>query len=402
MRTSGGRIRRAGKRPQRAEMKGTDNILKYDMTSFAERLDLAGLFIMAVALPLSEGAKNIGFAVAVLGFLLSFRRKRGLIITAFGFGLLALFLSGALSTITALDQRASVKGLWDVFRYGMVFLVAANSVITEGEGRAVIWGLLASLAIGGLWGAAVMQSAGKPLEILSLGHSNHTGIFVSMAAAVSLCLFLFGRGRSERALFAFATAFFMIILLFTASRGAFLAFMAAAIAILAFRYSCSKVKAAALLAVLVICTIGYFYSPLNVKSGAYDSERFKIWRISMRSFEAHPLSGIGLNNFYLSGSEMTLSHAHNLYVNTLVQNGVIGAAALAAVLAGAATLLWKARGLRCADPLYGRTVWYGALGVYVIVIVAGLTNTTLHHEHAIFFTLAMGLLAAASRTRRSD
>ena len=166
-------------------MKGTDNILKYDMTSIAERLDLAGLFIMAVALPLSEGAKNLGFAVAVLGFLLSFRRKKGLVITAFGFGLLALFLSGVVSTVTALDQRASVKGLWDVFRYGMVFLVAANSVITEGEGRAVIWGLLASLAIGGVWGAAVMHSAGKPLEILSLGHSNHTGIFVSMGAAVS-------------------------------------------------------------------------------------------------------------------------------------------------------------------------------------------------------------------------
>ncbi len=384
-------------------MRGIEGVIKNEFAAFTERLDLVGLFIMAVALPLSEGVKNLGFGIAVLGFLLSFRRKKGFIVTAFGFGLLALFLSGVVSTVIALDQKASLKGLWDVFRYCAVFLVTANSVSAEGEGKAVVWGLLASLAMGGLWGVAAMQWTGKPLEILSLGHSNHTGIFVSMAAAVSLSLFLFSRTRSERVLFACVAVFFMIILLFTASRGSFLAFMAAVIAMLVIRYSCSKFKALALLAVLSVCTIGYFYSPLNVKRGAYDSNRFKAWALSVETFEAHPVAGIGLNNYYLSGHEKaTLGHAHSLYINTLVQNGAIGAAALAAVLVGAAALLWKARGLRGAESFYGRSVWHGALGVYVIVIVAGITNTTLHHEHAIFFTLIMGLLAAFSRQGRSD
>lgn len=384
-------------------MRGGEGVIKNDFAAFTERLDLVGLFIMAVALPLSEGVKNLGFGIAVLGFLLSLRRKKGLTATAFGFGLLALFLSGVVSTVTALDQKASLKGLWDVFRYCAVFLITANSISAEGEGKAVIWGLLASLAIGGLWGVAAMQWTGKPLEILSLGHSNHTGIFVSIAAALSLSLFLFSRTRSERVLFACVAVFFVIMLLFTASRGSFLAFMAASVSVLVVRYSCSKSKALALLVVISVCTTGYFYSPLNVKRGAYDSERFKAWALSIETFEAHPATGIGLNNYYLSGHEKAaLGHAHSLYVNTLVQNGALGAVALAAALAGAAALLWKARGLRGAESLYGRSVWYGALGAYVIVIVAGITNTTLHHEHAIFFTLIMGLLAAFSRQGGSD
>ena len=115
------------------------------------------------------------------------------------------------------------------------------------------------------------------------------------------------------------------------------------------------------------------------ESGAYDSERFKT-SDSMRSLRSPPPTG--LNNFYLSGSEMTLSHAHNLYVNTLVQNGNRGRCTCRRLPAP----LRSYGRLRFGAPTtLRRTVWYGALGVYVIVIVAGLTNTTLHHEYDILY-----------------
>ncbi|MBI5892857.1 MAG: O-antigen ligase family protein [Deltaproteobacteria bacterium] len=372
--------------------------IKEKLSFAAGHLDVIGLFLVAIALPLSEGLKNIGIAIAFLGFILNlYYKKKSIIITPFGWGLIAIFLSGLISTIVALNKSASVKGLWDISRYSLLFFIAANCIDKEYKIKVLQWGLLLSLVAGGLWGMVAIPW-GKPLEILSLGQFNHTGIYIAIMLSMTLSILIFTKNFLEKI---FSICIFLILLIslfLTTSRGSFVGFGMAMVTILVFYKSPLKNRKAQILLLLLFIGIGgYFYSPLNVKTGSFDSNRFKLWKLSVKTFQEHPIAGIGLNNYYLSGHEFAgFRHAHNLYLNTAVQTGVIGLTALAITIAGAFLVLQKTKTLKEAEGIR-QILWFSALGAYAVVLVSGLFNTTLHHEHGMLFTMLFGMLVSCSR-----
>jgi tetratricopeptide (TPR) repeat protein len=94
------------------------------------------------------------------------------------------------------------------------------------------------------------------------------------------------------------------------------------------------------------------------------SNRYDFFRVALNEFAAHPLVGIGADNFeqqYLAHrrSDETPHYPHSVELRTLAQTGVIGA--LLALIGLGAALLAAARGLRSGDPL-ARAVVAGALG----------------------------------------
>jgi hypothetical protein len=103
------------------------------------------------------------------------------------------------------------------------------------------------------------------------------------------------------------------------------------------------------------------------------SNRYDFYRVALNEFAAHPLVGIGTDNFaqqYLrSGrSDETPHYPHSVELRTLTQTGVIGA--LLALVGLGAALLAGARGLYRADPL-GRAVAAGALAGFGYWVVHG-------------------------------
>jgi tetratricopeptide (TPR) repeat protein len=103
------------------------------------------------------------------------------------------------------------------------------------------------------------------------------------------------------------------------------------------------------------------------------SNRYDFYRVGLNEFAAHPLVGIGADNFeqqYLryGRSDETPHYPHSIELRTLAQTGVIGA--LLALVGLAAALLAAARGLRGADPL-GRAVVAAALGGFGYWVVHG-------------------------------
>jgi tetratricopeptide (TPR) repeat protein len=84
------------------------------------------------------------------------------------------------------------------------------------------------------------------------------------------------------------------------------------------------------------------------------SNRYDFYRVALDEFLAHPLAGIGADNFqqqYLlhSRSNETPRYPHSVELRTLTQTGVIGA--LLALIGLAGALLATARALRHCDPL---------------------------------------------------
>jgi tetratricopeptide (TPR) repeat protein len=118
------------------------------------------------------------------------------------------------------------------------------------------------------------------------------------------------------------------------------------------------------------------------------SNRYDFYRVALDEFRAHPILGIGADNFqqqYLARgrSNETPHYPHSLELRTLAQTGLVGALlALGGLLAALAA---AARALRRADPL-GRAVAAAALG--------GFAYWTVHSSFDWFFEFA-GLGAPA-------
>jgi tetratricopeptide (TPR) repeat protein len=115
--------------------------------------------------------------------------------------------------------------------------------------------------------------------------------------------------------------------------------------------------------------------------GGLGSYRYDFYRISLDEFAAHPLAGIGADNFaepYLARrrSYETPHYPHSVELRTLLQAGLIGS--LLALVGLAAALVAAARGAALArvrrtggdDPL-ARAVAAAALGVFAYWLVHG-------------------------------
>jgi O-antigen ligase len=111
----------------------------------------------------------------------------------------------------------------------------------------------------------------------------------------------------------------------------------------------------------------------NRLTSGLGSQRYDFYRVALDEFAAHPLAGIGADNFqqqYLvhGRSEETPHYPHSVELRTLAQTGVTGA--LLALIGLGAALVAAARGLRGGDPL-GRAVVAAALGGFAYWSVHG-------------------------------
>ncbi|HLL91813.1 MAG TPA: O-antigen ligase family protein, partial [Solirubrobacteraceae bacterium] len=103
------------------------------------------------------------------------------------------------------------------------------------------------------------------------------------------------------------------------------------------------------------------------------SNRYDFYRVALDEFLAHPVLGIGVDNFqeqYLQHGRSTETphYPHSVELRTLVQTGIVGSL-LALVGLGAA--LWAAaRALRLADPL-ARSVTAAALAGFAYWVIHG-------------------------------
>jgi tetratricopeptide (TPR) repeat protein len=111
----------------------------------------------------------------------------------------------------------------------------------------------------------------------------------------------------------------------------------------------------------------------NRLTSGLGSSRYDFYRVALNEFAAHPLGGIGADNFqqqYLAHgrSDETPSYPHSVELRTLAQTGLIGT--LLALIGLGAALLAAARALRSSDPLI-RAVTAAALGGFAYWVVHG-------------------------------
>lgn len=420
--------------------------------SRTERFLLAALLLVV---PLLEVPKHL-FWVAWVGVSLTMLwRGRGLGGPAqsgwqpwdalLGAVLVAALLAGA----GFADPGSSLAATGDTLRLVSVPWLMARRGYRVADCLPLLWAALAGTVLATVWGFIDIFRATAPmfLELNSVGHVNHSSIYLAIAFGCALGLALADRARA-RGLALAAALLLAAALMATGSRasaGAAVGFVLLLGWSAPFsgtdpaRAARRRLRFRVGLLVLVLAAGGVYRLATGLSDkrlqpegqgliekfvfqasvGAPTSHRDGLLRLALAAAGAHPLVGLGNGGFRRLTPERVCaeiivppagqpcdtaryffsSHAHSLYANTLAERGLVGLAALLALLGAWAlrlrrTLDWARANHRQAG------IWVASLAGLSVTAFAGLLNTSLHHEHGLLAMATLGMLLAASAPPR--
>jgi O-antigen ligase len=371
----------------------------------SRRLEIGLLLALCIFLPLYEAPKNLAWLAYALVWLANRVRGRD-------FGgrwdlwdtlILAWLASGFIVAPFAALHGSEWRAPFDIVRNAGVLWMVKRSRLTERETRALLAALVVSVLAGlAMAYAQLWSGATGRLELNSVGHVNHTAIY--LAIMLGLCAAWLFVGR-QRIVAGAGTLLLLVSLFVAASRSGVLAGLLT-LAVLALAWWPRSRLPAALVAAVLVATgllgvLGgaevFEKHAESVQAGRALNFREQAWNLAASTWQHHPWFGVGMDNFALASRELEtqqlrdlMPHAHNLYLNTLAERGMVGAAPLAAVLAVWGLWLFRRRP-RVADAGQDWLLWGAAAAAWVVTVVVGTVNTTLHHEHGLLAALLLGL-----------
>ena len=382
--------------------------------NIGRRIELGALLALAFFLPLYEAPKSITWVVFVVAWLVNRARARNfggrwdvwdwLIGAWIGSGFIVASCAGL--------HQNEWRGTVDLLRNGLLLWLLRRSDYSPREQRSVLYWLLAGTVVGLAVGAWRTWHGAPELELNSVGHVNHTAIYLAILLGASAAwLFSGGKGIAATALI-----LLLLSLVVSASRAAIGVGLVMLILLAALWWPRSR-RPLGVISVLVALTVaGAWFSGAEVFQKQRQVERAQgvlsyrdgIWRAALATWQRYPVCGIGIDNYHLVNLERLKAwraeagkdfqaaqyfpyvHAHSVYINTLAERGIIGALALGAVLAAWLLCLIRYR------PRHGSTdddwLWWGAAAsAWIVSTGVGLVNTTLHHEHGMLAAILLGI-----------
>ena len=393
-------------------------------TAFPVRrqIEFALLALLAFSLPLAEAPKNIFAALYVLLWLVN--RTDG------DWGgpwrpWDTLFLAWAISGYVMAPFAGLPRNEWgdalDLPRMALIAWIASRGRYPDRAWQLLLATITAATALAlahGMWKLHVARSIAD-LELKSVGHVNHSAIYLSIAFGVALAgLIAKWRARklSSGAAWGVLALFFLIGVIEGASRGAFAVSVALAILLAATAIHRSRWQLATLAVFASICAVIVLSSDLeigrkqqrNIEANNFSAFRVQIWERGLLAWRQMPFAGVGMGNFdqisdvhvqtwlardgkaHEPRAYLRNSHAHSLYVNTLVERGLVGSLPVAALVVAWAFLLVRSR----PGPVLDDTafmIWGASFSGWFVTVAAGFINTTLHHEHGLLAAILLGI-----------
>jgi O-antigen ligase len=274
----------------------------------------------------------------------------------------------------------------------MVFIFASGLVQSDNPARfdallralVLLAGMTALVSLL-LWYAKHPFPASRLEPLNRMSHPILAGCVYGFFAILALHFFQVATGRAGKLLFAAATALLVATVLFTQSRTAIVSLLVAMLLLAGFRGRLLIASLTGAFAVFLLLEPGFWERLLRGLS-----HRPGIWLAAWQHALEQPWFGAG----YLAPTDVrvggrTFVHAHNAYLATLRDGGVVGLLLLLAVLAAA---------LRCAlrRDRYNGHWFFTALLVYAMLCAVPDLDRLLTRpkEHWLFFWLPLALLAA--------
>ena len=275
-----------------------------------------------------------------------------------------------------------------MFKVLLLYFVFANHIRSRADLKLALWALAGTLAAESVLGLAQAASGqtfslgflgearniaeeGKLFRVGgTLGHPNRLAMFIEFLLPLTMSLFLFERARARRilAVVIFGAAFLALIL--TGSRGGWIGFLASMVIYFAALIRRRTIRARvligpALLTVLIVLSSAMSSDIINrrVRGEDYGSamSRIPMIQIALNLIEAHPVGGVGLNNYAvvmgefdntILGRRYKSIHrpVHNTYLLIAGETGILGLASFLLLVFSAAAVLLRA--MRSDDALH--------------------------------------------------
>lgn len=379
----------------------------------SRRVEIGFLLALCVFLPLYEAPKTIAWAGYVIVWLANRARARDfggrwdLWDTLIASWLVSGFVIAPFAAMHGGEWRAPL----DIVRNATVLWMLKRSRLSDREMRAIVGALIASTVIGIIMGLAQLWSGttGR-LELNSVGHVNHTVVYLAIMLGVCASWLFLGR---QFPMAGTISLFILVAIFVAASRSGVVAALLTLIVLAVFWWPRARFPSAIAALVLVVAAVlgavggaeVFEKQAESVQAGHMLNLREEAWKLAIATWQAHPWFGIGMENFGLASRTLPteqlrnlMPHAHNLYLNTLAERGVVGAAAVFALLAVWGWWLLRRRPRR-EDSDETWLLWGAATSAWLVTIAVGMVNTTFHHEHGLLAVLLLGVWLPVSHRR---
>jgi O-antigen ligase len=284
----------------------------------------------------------------------------------------------------------------------------------------LIWGLYEYLVI----------HSRETLEIHSVGHVNHSAIYLVMIFGASLGWFLSTlnikketlQKKFQIILLGMLSLLFFISLIIGQSRGAFGIGVILGLSLMILLGKNKKIRWIGIATIIGIILLTVLLKTNIVQKQITNTEnnnvlafRDRVWNVSLEASRFSPLLGIGMSNWhFISLDQLKKSvesrgetfnsdnyyfpgHSHNLYLSALVERGIVGLIVTFIFMLAWIVSLIKTFG-RAKRSGEETLLWAGSFSAWVATFGIGLVNTTFHHEHAILACLFLGLYVSYKST----
>lgn len=336
-------------------------------------------------------------------------------------GALMLFiLANLLSVIFSSNIQLSINTFFlKLAEYILIFLIVRDTVNTKQRYKLIINVVLFSLLFIGLDG--FFQIVAKHdlfrQRTLFLGrvtasfeNPNDLGSYLITVIPLSLLLIFTGLGKKIKAVLISIFLIAISALMFTFSKGAWLAFL---IALLFFGLNTKKRYVVyaflGILAIGLILPIFFNFSAADLvgrlssfSSDAGAIDRKYLWQAAIRMFMAKPVLGVGLGTFmenypiFWVRPTTEIAYTHNCYLQTLAETGIIGLGAFLLFL-----FIWLKRTLEVFSRRSHSFFYFSFLGLstgIITYLLNSFVDTNLYSlPIAVLFWFILGLQQAAGK-----
>lgn len=391
------------------------------------RAEYYWLLFLAFVLPILEAPKSIALVMLLILLLVRlavYERPPLRAPDATEWMLLFLFGASLASTVANLPFPNGNKGTKDMFANVVICWYLYRTPYARVQWYRLVQWFTAGILIGLVWAVIeVLQGKRANLEFHSAGIVTQSAIYLAIGLTLAFGMAVQARRQPaavapgiqpSAVLWEVTSAAMLTGLVLMTSRGSLVAMLFIGVALLTLlgsRRLLVSVAGVLALAVVLAATLPNIFQQSRlvertselVRTGtnSSDSERMVMWRIGVAEFiqTDHKFFGIGPRNFGsikpvalkfsrpLVLPDHPLFHAHNLFLTTLVEEGLVGLAALLGLFGTVAVRLvrdWRA----------GRWfdwTWFGAFGALAAPVIAGSFNAPFYQEHAIFAMMLFGI-----------